>query len=72
VVGTVSTVSFIPPLRENIPAGTPVDFNSPRFLGKADVASIKDAWPLITPKFGATPSLRFLESFSAATIGAAA
>jgi hypothetical protein len=69
IVGTVSTVAFVPPLRENIPAGTPVDFNNPRFLGKADVASIKDAWPRMTPPFQAAPSIKFLESFSVATIG---
>jgi hypothetical protein len=63
VAGTVTTVSFVPPLRENIPAGTPVDFAAPRFLGKADVLTIKDAWPRMTPPFQAAPSIKFVESF---------
>jgi hypothetical protein len=63
VVGTVATVSFVPPLRENFSAGAPVDFETPRFLAKADVASIKDAWPRMVPPFVAMPSIRFLEAF---------
>lgn len=69
--GTVSTVSFVPPLREDIPAGTPIDFNTPRFLGKADIGSIKDAWPRMVPPFQSAPRIRFLESFSPASLGAA-
>lgn len=62
VVGPVTTVSFVPPLREDFPAGSPVDFNDPRFTGKLDLSSIKDAWPRYSATFISTPTLRFLET----------
>lgn len=62
VVGDVSTVSFIPPLREDLAAGTLVDFNEPRCTMKADIGSIADAWPEVTPPFYGRPTIRFLEA----------
>jgi hypothetical protein len=62
--GLTVTVSFVPPLRENLAAATAIDFDKPRFLGKVDVASVKDAWPRISPPFQASPSIRFLEVFA--------
>ncbi len=62
VAGAVSTVTVAPPFRENMDAGTPVDFNAPRCTMKADLTSLKDAWPRITPGFLARPKMTFLES----------
>ncbi|MDR3512622.1 MAG: hypothetical protein P4L73_13385 [Caulobacteraceae bacterium] len=61
--GDVSTVSLIPPFREDMTSGTAVDFNEPRCTMKGDVASIADAWPKIQPPFVGRPSIKFVEAF---------
>lgn len=61
VAGNVSTVTVVPPFRENMAAATAVDFNEPRCTMKVDLASLKDAWPRLTAPFVARPKLIFLE-----------
>jgi hypothetical protein len=62
VEGGVSTVSFIPPFREDMAAGTLVDFNKPRCTMKVDIASVRDAWPTMEVPFTARPKIVFTES----------
>lgn len=57
-----AVVTISPPFREDIPAGTAVDFNEPRFTAKANIASIADAWPTMSPPFTARPKISFIES----------
>jgi hypothetical protein len=62
VAGGVTTVNFTPPFREDMAAGTPIDFNYPRCTMKADVASVKAAWPTMRTPFTAQPKIIFAES----------
>lgn len=62
VTDGVSTVTVVPPFREDMAAGTDVDFNDPRFLAKIDLPSRKDAWPRMTVPFLAKPKISFIES----------
>ena len=62
VAGGVSTVTITPPFREDMAAGTSVDFNDPRCTVKADLESLKDAWPRLSPPFLARPKISFLEA----------
>lgn len=62
VTGGVSTVRVKPPFREDMPSGTVVDFNAPRFVAKMDIAGGKEAWPSLTPPFLAKPKISFVES----------
>lgn len=57
---TSATVQFHTPLREAVTAGTPVDFNNPRFV--AHVEGQMSA-PLSNPKF-ASGSVRFVEDMT--------
>lgn len=59
---SISTVTVIPPIREDMAAGTLVDFNDPRCTMKVDIASVADAWPTMTPPFLARPKIRFIEA----------
>lgn len=62
VTAGVSTVTVVPPFREDMAAGTDVDFNNPRCTMKVDLQSLKDAWPTMTVPFLAKPKISFVES----------
>jgi hypothetical protein len=62
VAGDVTTVNFLPPLREDMAAGTPIDFNDPRCTMKVDIASVQGAWPRMEVPFTARPKIVFAES----------
>lgn len=62
IVGEVATVSVVPPFREDMDAGTALDFNNPRCTMKLDIASAKDAWPKLSGAMVSRPTIRFLES----------
>lgn len=57
---SAAVVQFHTPLREAVPAGTPVDFNNPRFVARIDG---RMSAPLTNPKF-ATGSLRLVEDMT--------
>lgn len=57
---TAATVQFHPPLREAVTAGTPVDFNNPRFVARVDGQM---SAPMTNPKF-ASGSVRFVEDMT--------
>ena len=61
VAGDVYTVCFTPPFRSDMPAGWSVDFNRPRCTMKADLGSLKNAWPQMEVPFTARPSITFAE-----------
>lgn len=58
--GATATVQFMTPLREAVTAGTPVDFNNPRFVAHVDGQM---SAPLTNPKF-ASGSVRFVEDMT--------
>ncbi len=58
--GTSALVQFHTPLREAVAAGTPVDFNNPRFVARIDGSM---SAPLTNPKF-ASGSIRFVEDMT--------
>ena len=62
VAGDVFTVGFSPPFREDMPAGTPVDFSRPRCTMKAELGSLKGAWPEMEVPFTAKPTITFEEA----------
>jgi len=57
---TTATVQFHPPAREAIASGTPVDFNSPRFVARVDG---RMSAPMSNPKF-ASGAVRFVEDMT--------
>lgn len=62
VDGDVSTVTVRPPFREDMPAGTTVDFDLPRCVMKADISQIEKAWPRMRGALIADAAITFLES----------
>jgi hypothetical protein len=62
VAADVYTVSITPPFREDMAAGTALDFNLPYCAMKLDVASAEKAWPVMTSAMVARPSIKFVES----------
>lgn len=60
--GNVWTVNFTPPFRENMDAGTVVDFNAPACTMKVDVGTVRDAWPTMQVPFTARPKIVFVEA----------
>lgn len=63
VSGNVTTVSVMPPLRENYPVNTPVQVVRPAVTMKYDVRQKEQPWPMMEPPFKARPSIRFVEHF---------
>jgi hypothetical protein len=60
--GNVATVCVRPPFREDMAAGTLVDFNRPRCVMKADLSSVEKAWPRMRSAMVSEAAITFMES----------